>query len=143
MRNAGSSGFEFTAALHTYLHVADIATTTMHGLHGALYYDKVRRVDDCRETAPDVRIDGAVDRVYRAAPPDLQIREQGHSVAIRATGFPDTVVWNPGAEGVLALADLEPGEEKRMLCVEAAAAATPVVLEGGASWRGTQVLTAR
>jgi glucose-6-phosphate 1-epimerase len=142
-RNAGSSRFEFTAALHTYLHVADIATTTVRGLQGALYYDKVRRVDDCRETAPDVRIDGAIDRVYRVAPQDLQVHEQGHSVAIRATGFPDTVVWNPGAEGALTLADLEPGEEKRMLCVEAAAATTPVVLEAGATWRGMQALTAR
>jgi glucose-6-phosphate 1-epimerase len=142
VRNPGSSRFEFTVALHTYLHVADIATTTVHGLQGALYYDKVRRADDCRETAPDVRIDGAVDRVYRAAPQDLRIHEQGQSVAIRATGFPDTVVWNPGAEGVLALVDVEPGEEKGMLCVEAAAATTPVVLEAGATWRGTQALTA-
>jgi glucose-6-phosphate 1-epimerase len=143
VRNAGSSRFEFTAALHTYLHVADIATTTVHGLQGALYYDKVRRVDDCRETAPDVRIDGPVDRVYRVAPQDLEVREQDHSVAIRATGFPDTVVWNPGAEGAMTLADLEPGEEQRMLCVEAAAATTPVVLEAGATWRGAQALIAR
>jgi hypothetical protein len=30
-----------------------------------------------------------------------------------------------------------------MLCVEAAAAAAPIVLAAGASWRGTQSLTAR
>ncbi len=143
VRNTGSSGFEFTAALHTYLRVADIATTTVHGLQGALYYDKVRRVDDCRETAPDVRIDGAVDRVYRVAPQDLEVREHNRSMAIRATGFPDTVIWNPGAEGARALVDLAPGDETTMLCVEAAAASTPVSLEAGATWRGTQALTAR
>jgi len=141
--NTGVADFTFTAALHTYLAVSDVAATTVHGLQGALYYDKIRGVDDCREMAPDLRIDGAVDRVYRVAPQDLQIRENGHSLEIRATGFLDTVVWNPGAEGVRSLADLEPGDEGRMLCVEAAAAATPVVLEAGATWRGTQALTAR
>jgi hypothetical protein len=30
-----------------------------------------------------------------------------------------------------------------MVCVEAAAATEPVVLEAGATWRGTQALTAR
>jgi glucose-6-phosphate 1-epimerase len=143
VRNAGSSRVEFTAALHTYLRVADIATTTVHGLQGARYYDKVRRVDDCRETAPDMRIDGAVDRVYHVAPQDLEVRERNRSTAIRAMGFPDTVIWNPGGDGARALADLTPGDETRMLCVEAAAATAPVVLEAGATWRGTQALTAR
>ena len=44
-------------------------------------------------------------------------------MAVRATGFPDTVIWNPSAASTHALADLGPGGERGMLCVEAAAAA--------------------
>ncbi|MSQ98402.1 MAG: D-hexose-6-phosphate mutarotase, partial [Xanthomonadales bacterium] len=80
-------------------------------------------------------------RVYRVAPQDLEVREHDRSMAVRATGFPDTVVWNPGITA-RSLTDLEPGGETRMLCVEAAAAATPVVLAAGARWRGSQMLTA-
>ncbi len=140
--NTGPTRFEFTAALHTYLAVADAAQTTVHGLQGAAFIDKVRGDPDCREANAVLRIDGAIDRVYRAAPPDLEVREPSRAMAVRATGFPDTVVWNPGAAGAQALADLGTSQQRAMLCVEAAAAAAPIVLAAGAAWRGTQSLTA-
>jgi glucose-6-phosphate 1-epimerase len=140
--NPGSASFSFTAALHTYLSVVDIAETTIHGLEGALYYDKVLNRTDCCEAAPCLRLGGAIDRVYHAAPPNLTVRERDRSLSIRATGFADTVVWNPGS-GAASLADLESGGERRMLCVEAAAAAAPVVVAPGMTWRGAQELTAR
>jgi len=138
--NAGTERFAFTAALHTYLRVEDAAATTVHGLDGARYHDKVRGQRDCRESAPALRIDGEVDRIYCAAPGDLEVREPVRAMAIETTGFPDTVVWNPGPAAA-SLADLEPGGEKRMLCVEAAAA-NLVALEAGSTWRGSQRLTA-
>ena len=140
--NTGSANFSFTAALHTYVRVADIAATTVHGLEGALYYDKVLHKSDCREAAPSLRIDGAVDRIYHAAPANLMVRERDRSLSIQAIGFPETVVWNPGG-GAGSLADLEPGGERQMLCVEAAAAASPIVLAPSTTWRGAQELTAR
>ena len=140
--NTGTDRFSFTAALHTYLRVEDVAATTVHGLGGARYHDKVRGLRDCRQSALDLRIDGEVDRIYCAAPDDLEVREPARAMAIAATGFPDTVVWNPG-HAAASLADLEPGGEKRMLCIEAAAAANPVSLDGGGTWRGSQRLTAR
>ncbi len=141
--NTGAGEFTFTAALHTYLRVIDISKTAVRGLVGAGYRDKVLGRDDCRESAPELRIEGEIDRVYRVAPPDLEVREQDRSMALRATGFPDTVIWNPGAVRAAAIADFEPGGETRMLCVEAAAAAMPVVLAAGATRRGSQMLTAR
>jgi len=140
--NTGPASFAFTAALHTYLRVADVATTVVRGLAGAGYRDKVLDRDDCRENEPELRIAGEIDRVYRIAPQDLEVRERERSLAIRTSGFPDTVIWNPGTAAAASLADLEPGGEQRMLCVEAAAAAVPVVLAAGATWRGSQRLTA-
>ena len=140
--NAGTEPFAFTAALHTYLRVGDTATTTVHGLGGARYDDKVLGLRDCRDSAPDLHIDREVDRIYCVAPGDLEVREPARALGVEATGFPDTVVWNPGPAAA-SLADLEPGGEKRMLCIEAAAAANPVSLDAGSTWRGSQRLTAR
>ena len=140
--NAGTERFAFTAALHTYLRVGDTAATTVHGLGGTRFHDKVLGRRDCRQSAHDLRIDGEVDRIYCAAPADLEAREPARALGLEATGFPDTVVWNPGPAAA-ALADLETGGEKRMLCIEAAAAANPVLLGAGSTWRGSQRLTAR
>jgi len=141
--NVGGEDFAFTAALHSYLRVRDVASTTVRGLHGAHYFDKVGGDHDCLEAAAELLIAGQVDRIYRTAPHDLEVREHDRAMGVRASGFPDTVVWNPGAEAGASLADLGSGEERTMLCVEAAAATTPVALLAGASWRGSQRLTAQ
>ena len=141
--NTGAAPFAFTAARHTYLRVIDIREATVHGLQGAHYRDKARGFDDGIETAPALAFGGEVDRVYRCAPDDLEVREAARSMAVRATGFPDSVVWNPGATRSAAIGDMEPGGFLRMLCVEAAVVRAPVVLAPGAAWTGTQTLTAR
>jgi glucose-6-phosphate 1-epimerase len=62
---------------------------------------------------------------------------------IESDGFRDAVVWNPGRERAATLHDLEPGDERRFVCIEAAAVQTPVTLAAGELWAGTQTLTAR
>jgi glucose-6-phosphate 1-epimerase len=140
--NTGNEPLSFTGALHTYLRVGDIRATQVQGLQGVHYRDKFLGTDDVVENAAALAIDRPLDRVYYAAPANLTVVEPGRSTAIRAEGFPDTVVWNPGPERAAAFADLEPGGWERMLCVEAAAARTPVLVEAGARWQGTQTLTA-
>ena len=70
------------------------------------------------------------------------VAEPGRTLQIRASGFPDTVVWNPWAEAGAALDDLASGDFAGMLCVEAAAARAPVTLAPGATWTGSQRLEA-
>ena len=48
------------------------------------------------------------------------------------------MVWNPGPEKARALSDLGDAEYREMVCVEAAAAAAPVVVQPGATWWGSQ-----
>jgi glucose-6-phosphate 1-epimerase len=143
VHNTGRDALAFTGALHTYLRVADVAHAAVHGLRGAGYRDKVKGTDGEIEAADALRVVGPIDRVYYAAPADLELREPGRTLAIATTGFADTVVWNPGAAGGAAMADLEPDGYARMACVEAAAARDPVTVNPGAQWRGTQTLTAR
>jgi glucose-6-phosphate 1-epimerase len=141
--NDGAAPFEFTGALHTYLRVADVRRTFVRGLEGARYRDKVLRHDDDVEAAPRLAVDRHLDRVYRAAPAVVAVEEPERTTEVRATGFRDTVVWNPGPERGATMDDLEPGGFARMLCVEAAVASAPVLVAPGATWRGTQSLGAR
>jgi glucose-6-phosphate 1-epimerase len=142
VENVGDQAFSFTAALHTYLRVHDVCDAEIHGLRGTLYRvsgDRALVADDAdRLLLPDY-----VDRVYVGAPSPLELRERDRSLLLEADGFPDAVIWNPGRERAAALHDLEPGDERRFVCIEAAAVQTPVTLGAGRRWAGTQTLTAR
>ena len=142
VQNTGQAPFHFTAALHTYLRVGDIARAEIVGLHGARY--RVSAVPgDLRVDADEVlRIEGELDRVYVDAPRRLTLREPGHELHIEAINFPDAVIWNPGATKAAALDDMEPGGERRMVCIEAGVIQVPVTLDPGQAWSGTQALTA-
>ncbi len=140
--NTGSAAFTFTTALHTYLRIADIHATSIHGLAGAHYRDKAGQRDDVVEDAPELVFDREIDRVYRCAPHPVEVREKARTLAIQATGYPDTVTWNPGAQKGATMHDLEPSGYARMVCVEAAAASRAITLAAGDTWRGSQALTA-
>ena len=53
------------------------------------------------------------------------------------------VDWNHAPAVFFRLRDLEPGDERRFVCIEAAVVQTPVTLAAGRVWTGTQTLTAR
>ena len=142
VRNTGTAAFEFTAALHTYFAVGDIANVALHGLKGSEYRDAAGADAIRIEEDEAVRFAAEVDRVYHHAPTQLMLAEGERTMKISANGFPDAVVWNPGATRCAALPDMAPDGYRRMVCVEAAAARIPVRLPGGAAWRGSQVLAA-
>lgn len=140
--NTGSERFAFTAALHTYLRVDDIGRTRVAGLQGLRYRDAVSGADDCLESSDALAIPGEVDRIYFESRRPILVSSPGNGVVIEASGFRDTVIWNPGAEGARALPDLAPDDYQHLLCVEAAAIGTPIALEPGEEWHGTQILRA-
>jgi glucose-6-phosphate 1-epimerase len=126
VRNVGTEQMTFTAALHTYLGVADVRETLVRGL-----------------SPDDIAIVGEIDQIFLNVPHPIDVVEPTRSTQVAMTGFNDVVVWNPGAKGAAALADMEPDGYVRMLCVEAAAIGRPVVVAPGATWSATQRLTAR
>lgn len=144
VRNTGDDAFDFTAALHTYLRVSEIANVRIHGLHGLRYRDSAAGNRERIETPEASSIAGEVDRIYFDAPPGLRVEEASDAggFELHQQGFTDTVIWNPGAERAAALADLEPDGWRRMLCVEAAAIGRPPKLLAGEIWRGSQTLIA-
>jgi glucose-6-phosphate 1-epimerase len=136
-RNTGTTPWSFTGALHTYLRVEDISAVQLDGLDGQPCWDALA---DTRSThAGTVRFDGEFDRVFRAAPGPLVMRDGASALQItQSDSFADTVVWNPGQ--AKQLADLPAGGYAHMLCVEAAQVDQPLTLAPGASWSGWQRL---
>ena len=141
VENAGKSTFSFAAALHTYLRVRDIAAAELVGLHGTGYRvsGHTGMTFDAEEA---LRFTAEIDRVYSKAADRLLLRDTDRAMRIEKRNFPDVVVWNPGAAASAAMADMEPDGYRRMLCVEAAAVTTPVILDPIRRWVGTQSLIA-
>jgi glucose-6-phosphate 1-epimerase len=140
VENTGSAPLSFTAALHGYFAVGDVETVTISGLRGLEYRDAAAGDALEVERRDVVSIRGEVDRVYHAVPGEVLLREPDRALAIRAEGFPDVVVWNPGAAKCAVLPDMAPDGWRRMICIEAGAIRTPVVLPAASSWRGRQTL---
>jgi glucose-6-phosphate 1-epimerase len=140
--NTGSVPFAFTAALHPYFRVENAFACAVHGLGGTTYRDALRNSESF--TSPDgpLAIEGHIDRVYGATPDVLNLVEPHRVLRIEKHGFPDAVVWNPGAEITASKADFAAGDEQHMVCVEAGAIGSPVVLQPGARWTGTQLMEA-
>jgi glucose-6-phosphate 1-epimerase len=140
--NTGDAPYSFTAALHPYFAVRDAFACAVTGLAGLTYRDALAGGAALPETAPALAITGPLDRIYYGAPDVLELREPHRSLRIEKSGFPDAVVWNPGPAGTASRSDFVPGDEQHMLCVEAAVVRTPITLEPGQQWVGTQRMTA-
>jgi glucose-6-phosphate 1-epimerase len=137
--NRGEEPFSFTAALHTYLRVDDTATTQIENLRGLKYFDAVLK-QEALQTEDTLTFPGEVDRVYFNAAKVI-VRDGPQSLDVQNVGFPDGVIWNPGAKLAEALSDLDPGGYRHFVCVEAAIFRAPITLEPYQMWRGGQLLT--
>lgn len=118
VRNTGTTPFPFAAALHTYFLVDDVSGIRILGVE--------------RE---ELAISDKFDRVYEGVESRLALVDGGVVLTLRQDGFPDAVVWNPGAQDAAALADLGDDEYRRFVCIEPALLNGPV-LQPGESWRG-------
>ena len=140
--NTGDELFTFTAALHTYIAVADIRETAIRGFTGKWYLDKTQGGNETKDEAKKLVISDETDRVYLKAPKKVEVEDRGNGrrVEVRATGFKDAVVWNPWAEKVTGFIGLDTEDYLRMVCIEAAQIGSPVELKPGTSWSGAQTL---
>lgn len=131
----------FTAALHTYLKVAEASRASLSGLQRLRYFDKVRSSEQV-DHAPQLVPQGELDRIYFDAARPLMLDDGGRRVEISMHGFRDVVVWNPGAELATRLSDLPDDGWRGMLCVEAASIGRAVEVLPGECWVGRQTIDA-
>ena len=136
--NTGTASISFTAALHTYCKVREVELATLDGLEGARYRDQTQGKRLLTDGDEQLVVSGEVDRLYPDAPPEQVLGTGDGKLILTREGFPDIVVWNPWEEKCAALADMAPDGFRGMLCVEAAAAAKPVIVAPGESWSGRQ-----
>ncbi len=139
--NTGDRPWAFTAALHTYFAMPDVAAVRLHGLSRLRYFDKVTRKEQV-DRAESLQVDDELDRIYYDAARPLVLQSGGDpkdAVTISQTGgFTDVVVWNPGPANAAKLADMPDDGWKRMLCVEAALVGEARTLQPGEEWWGRQ-----
>lgn len=140
VENRGDAPFDFTAALHTYLRVDDIARASLEGLQGCDYEDSANGGTLHRQHDYAVVFDGEVDRIYNDIVAPLALVDGDRRLGIEHDGFGDAIVWNPGEHLSARIGDLAPGEYRRFACVEAGQVLAPVPLAPGERWRGSQVL---
>lgn len=138
--NTGAAPFAFSAALHTYLRVDDIANVAIEGLQGCDYEDSVNGGTLHRQHDYEVILAGETDRIYNDVVAALALVDGNHRLDMEQDGFGDVVVWNPGEALCGRIADLAPGDWQHFACIEAAQVLQPVVLGVGATWRGHQRL---
>lgn len=121
--NDGDAAFSYEAALHTYLHVGDVMRAGVVGLDGADYLDTTLPGFPVHTQSGDVTFDGTiVDRIY-LTDALLELRDDvlGRTIESSTSGATATVVWNPGEQAGNAIGDLDAGEWRGFVCVEAAA----------------------
>jgi D-hexose-6-phosphate mutarotase len=122
-----------TEALHTYFQVGDIHQTTVQGLDGTEYQDKVSPYATVRQVGA-VRFAGETDRVYIHTKADCLLEDPvlGRTIRVAKSGSAATVVWNPWSDKAKNLADMAAGEYQNMVCVETVnAAPDPVTVAAG------------
>ena len=140
VENTGDAPFDFTAALHTYLRVDDIARTRIEGLQGCDYEDSANGGTLHRQHDFAVTFEGEVDRIYNDIVAPLALIDGDHRLDLDQDGFGDAIVWNPGEHLAARIGDLAPGEYARLACVEAGQVLQPVVLGPGIRWTAVQFL---
>ena len=118
-RNTGAAPFAINQALHTYFGVGDIGQTTVQGLDGCTYVDKVDNFTEKRQSGP-VNFIGETDRIYLNTTADSLIVDAawGRSIRVAKQGSASTVTWNPWVDKEKTMADMASGEHRGMVCVE-------------------------
>ena len=143
VENLSGKTMAFTAALHTYFRIDNINNVFVNGLKKCEYWDNGTTFSQRQHQEQDrLRIRGAIDRVYFNTPQNLNLTDDQSTRQITSNGFNDTVVWNPWVDGARAFADMADHEYQQMLCIESANVQSPVELRRGASWQGSQKITA-
>jgi glucose-6-phosphate 1-epimerase len=124
VRNTGSTAFAFASALHTYHLVGQVADV---------------RIDGVQDTT--LAIGDTLDRIYNGIGGEIILRSGADELRLRQSGFPDAVVWNPGAAGATALADMGDDEYQRFVCIEPALV-DQIPLPAGQAWQGRHSMVA-
>lgn len=115
-KNTDDKAWNCSGALHTYLNVADINTTTITGM-GSNYIDGLLEGKVC-SGGDTLSIDAAVDRVYTQPENTVLVSDTRRTFSVTNSGHNAAVIWNPWIEGAESMGDMNNDGYQTMLCVE-------------------------
>jgi D-hexose-6-phosphate mutarotase len=120
VQNTSPAPFTFEEALHTYLAIGDVRQTTIRGLRGAPYLDKNLGLTRHTQQEELLKLTGPIDRVYLDTQTFCQVNDasQGREIWVLKDNSFSTVVWNPWSDKIGTMADLDPQEWPKFVCVE-------------------------
>jgi len=118
--NDSGHALEFENCLHTYFAVGDISGVSVTGLQELEYLDAVADFALVKDTAPAIRVDQEVDRVYLNSTHTTEIHDEKWRRVIRVEkeNSRSTVVWNPWIAKSKRMQDYGDDEYQQMICVE-------------------------
>jgi len=122
VRNLDTEPITFEEAFHPYFAVHEVRETTLSGLGGQTYRDRLEEGAPGTERPAGPDLTRPIDRIYTGTRPrcvltDPRLRRR---IRIEKIGAADTVVWNPGSKRSRAIEDLGDEEWPGFLCVEPA-----------------------
>ncbi|XP_064476554.1 uncharacterized protein LOC135390673 [Ornithodoros turicata] len=137
--NQDDAPFDFTTLLHTYFLLSNVRDCLISGCKGCSYIDKVRNSTDCQELREFVSVSGPIDNVYKKTDMSHTLKNAagGRTILVTKQNLPDTVVWNPWAEGIKLFEDLDHEDYNRYICVEAGYVAEPVRLSPNSAFKAS------
>lgn len=126
--NNDRESFDYTAALHTYLHVGDSRKAHISGLDGCEFIDKVDG-GQIKTQDGDIRFASETDNVYLNTDSTVTVHDPvlNRRLVVEKAHSNTTVVWNPWSEKAAGIGDFGDEEYLQMLCVEAANFADDVI----------------
>lgn len=144
--NSTDDELEFEECLHTYFAVEDITATSISGLKGISYLDKVANFAEKKEADEAMRISSEVDRIYLNTAGAVEIRDARLKRVIRVEkkNSASTVVWNPWITKAQQMPDFGNEEYRQMVCVESGNVnANKVVLKPGKTFTLKVILSSQ
>ena len=122
LHNQGATSFHFEEALHTYFNVSDVQKISIEGLEGTDFYDKTDGFKLKHQQEPLLTLSGETDRPYINTRKTVFLNDPSfpRRVIVEKSNSRTTVIWNPWSEQTAKLADMNPEEWRRMVCIETA-----------------------
>jgi glucose-6-phosphate 1-epimerase len=120
VRNTSGQPFTCEEALHTYFSVGDVCAIAIDGLAGTEYLDKEKGGGRFRQQETQLKLTGPTDRVYvnTAATCVIEDTANRRRISIAKEQSASTVVWNPWPEKIKTMADLDPTDWTKYVCIE-------------------------
>lgn len=117
--NTGAEEITVGGALHTYLQVEDMRSTSVSGLDEKTYLDTVGEHTQRTQDA-EIVFEGEVDRIYKNTTDDIVVHSRYRNIKVERSGSTTAVVWNPWIDKAAKLGDLPDEAYQNFVCIEAA-----------------------